>query len=602
MTAEVRSVAAKVSWENQATKTFHSIVKKDGNVLEAVRVVDGAPTVENTFVNLPENMSSEDKRNLFWKMQRGNRCTSIAYQLLSTCVSLNNRGVKLVHNDVAVKNFFMMNAGFDVSDLEDIKLRATDVKTGQKFEIGLYSTEANKRVLLTLPRSVCKLIDLQPPSYDDNSRCKKVAEYLNSDPDQIVNHWWCCFVLENKTMIQVDLCGPGYNLYQYESVGEAEVPVYIVSSPELFVQDFDPRSAHDLSHKLFMTRGCSDSSGLIASLPPGFRPFQTIEKMVLDITPTDQVLKRNDITKFDPLPNEDDVVNSFILRAIQDNCNSTLSVRVNGIKSRPELNGREFRAVSVNKKGRIIVELSNEQTNQKGECVTMAPGKLSFVVQRRLKQWLTLKEMKTAIKRMIAKDKAKLVFDPQDVVVIEGLQNAVKLNDQRGVLIEPANPALSRWVVELELTKERKSIATKNLRLVTKHVPTKDEVSLRKKIEHILSRDPAGRKFYNRVFTTMNVGFTNVTDPEILPVFKRLVKLKIGEVILRNPAQQRHWEVIVKLTKNRAFGGFRELIQRLRTGIDPEEFKKELEKNPAYKTMYDICLNHGIVKFRNAGR
>jgi len=600
MTAEVRSVAAKVSWENQATKTFHSIVKWDGNYLEAVRVVDGAPTVENTFVDLPENMSSDNKRNLFWKVQRANRCCSLAYQFLSICISLNNRGVKLVHNDVAVKNFFMMNTFFDVSDLEDIKLRATDLETGQKFETGLYSTQPNKRDLLTFPRSVCKLLDLQPPNCDDNSRWKKVAEYLNCDPDWIISHWWCCFVLENKTMIQVDLSGPAYNLYHYDCVGEAEVPVYIVSSPELFVQDFDPRSAHEYSHKLWMTRSCSDGSGIIVSLPPEFRPFRTIEKMVLDITPTDQVVKRNDMHGWDPLPNEDDVVNSFILRAIQDNCNSTLIVGVNGIKSRPELNGREFRVVSANKKGRIIVDLSNEQKNQKAECVTMAPGKLSFVVEPILKQWLTLKKMKTAIKTMIAQTKVEHVFDPQDVVVIEGLQNAVKLNGQRGVLIEPANVVMSRWVVELELTKMRKSIATKNLRLVTKHVPTKDEVSLRKKIEQILSRDPAGRKFYIRVFSTMNVGFTNITDPEILPVFRRLVKLKIGEVLLRNPAQQRMWEVIVKLSKNGAFVGFRDLVKRLRAGIDPEEFNEELEKNPAYKTMYDICLKHGILKTRNA--
>ena len=59
------------------------------------------------------------------------------------------------------------------------------------------------------------------------------------------------------------------------------------------------------------------------------------------------------------------------------------------------------------------------------------------------------------------------------------------------------------------------------------------------KIRAYFSSDVQGQIFFARVIQAGNVGLTNVTDPELLPAFRTVVRLRVAEVLMESPAQQR---------------------------------------------------------------
>merc|ERR1712224_624914 len=110
-----------------------------------------------------------------------------------------------------------------------------------------------------------------------------------------------------------------------------------------------------------------------------------------------------------------------------------------------------------------------------------------------------------------------------------------------------------------------KSIKRQNLFLLKQHTPDAGEKASLEQIQAYLHDDPAGQLFYNRVLVSMNMGLTNLTDPTILPAFEKLVGMRLGEVLLQSPPQQRQWEALLRLTKHPSWCEFRELVQKMRS-------------------------------------
>ena len=165
------------------------------------------------------------------------------------CHQLVNRGVILVHDGRRVVNFFAVNGGMDISDLEDIKLKARDPGSKQMYECSLYSTHSNHVHLSTFPHSVCNLLGITADQITD---IKSVADCCEIDVNYFVPHWWVCFTLENHKAVHVDICGTAYNLFHYrKSLSGSEAPVCMTETQELLnsiSQQQEKETPHKTEH------------------------------------------------------------------------------------------------------------------------------------------------------------------------------------------------------------------------------------------------------------------------------------------------------------------------------------------------------------------
>jgi len=604
-----------VSWVLAFFNGNQRVYDKHGADFHIVSVEAGPKSVQKTFRNYPADWTTDCIRNAFWTLERSCGCNTVVAVQLSVCKALVDMGISLVHNGIRVNNFYAVNGGFDISDLEEITVTVTDPEDPKNmFRTGLYSTVPDLAKLASFPDRVCQLLGRASPVGNDDENTRVIADYLKIPIDKYVVHWWCCFVLDNGTMAHMDLCGPAYGMFSYAKRAAAtcgasyddtsnEAPVCIVESPALCVAPLDPSAAERFPHKLQMTRQADDGCGLrMIRLPPTFRPYAH-EKINPEITPTDCMLDRHakDLAGFaDEIKS---IVNQLGRQAIGRSCvpssplrsaSQTMMVRLCHISKRPELNGQSATVLSISG-DRVAVQL------QSGEGIRLLPSTLVFensTTQSR--QLLSLTEMKTSAERLV-NEAGESRLDPGDMVKIEGLQSATQLNGLDAIVVD-SDAEAARYIVRIpSMAGEHKRIRRDNLRLQKRHEADAAEASALQVIRDYLDRDHLGNKFFNRVFMTANIGLTNVTDPEILPAFEKLVQMQVGTLFLKSPSQQRQWEVIVKMTKKQSWGEFREVVQQLRTGtLEPQRFESMLARNAELRHMYEICMTEGILKIRSA--
>lgn len=87
--------------------------------------------------------------------------------------------------------------------------------------------------------------------------------------------------------------------------------------------------------------------------------------------------------------------------------------------------------------------------------------------------------------------------------------------------------------------KEMKQELDDAFRQSTPPAPLKADAKAMNKIRDYFSNDVHGQIFFARVIQAGNVGLTNVTDPELLPAFRTVVRLRVAEVLIASSAQQR---------------------------------------------------------------
>lgn len=107
-------------------------------------------------------------------------------------------------------------------------------------------------------------------------------------------------------------------------------------------------------------------------------------------------------------------------------------------------------------------------------------------------------------------------------------------------------------------------------------------------------KDPDGHKCYSRVIAPKNAGLTNLTDPDLLPALRKMVRLRLAD----SPEQQRQWETILRLSERKHFPEFRSMLQQLRSGVKGRRLPGLLAQNPDFQEMFDVCLSEGILKPR----
>ena len=154
MSVDIRDIAAEVSWASETEIKSHTVFDVVDDGFHAVKSQPGAPTVDNTFRNYPTEWTDDKKRNMFWKLRRDHQCDYLSVRLLATCFDLCKRGIKLVYDNITVDNFFVMNGGIDVSDLEVFTISAKDHKNGKLFKTGLYSTSKHKGEISGFPLKI----------------------------------------------------------------------------------------------------------------------------------------------------------------------------------------------------------------------------------------------------------------------------------------------------------------------------------------------------------------------------------------------------------------------------------------------------------------
>eukprot|EP00928_Gymnodinium_smaydae_P020540 TRINITY_DN17939_c0_g1_i1.p1 TRINITY_DN17939_c0_g1~~TRINITY_DN17939_c0_g1_i1.p1 ORF type:complete len:646 (+),score=113.03 TRINITY_DN17939_c0_g1_i1:93-1940(+) len=609
---EIGDVAAEVSWMRAAAKSSHAVYETNGTEFRFVKQEANHPTVENTFAETPASCSRQHLRDSFWKLERSYDCNNIVAWLLSTCASLLERGIVLTHNGISVTNFFAVNGAFDTAALDDVRLVVVDPDSPEVVHnLGIYSTVPNHRKLAELPDRICYLLG-RGSEYQDHewAAAEKRAQHLKIPLERYVEHWWACFVLSDKTMIHVDLCGPAYDLYHYRQCGSCaaadteqmrEAPVYIVTSREVYVGLYPEEVEKLHPHKMQMTRFAVEDGRRLVRLPSEFMPFSH-EKLSPGVTPTDKMLERHqDVLARDAHP-LGVVLDRLVLQLLSKSCkeknNMTWMVELQGILSKPHLNGELAKVIDVYE-DRVAVSVGTNDN------IRVLPSKLKLAGEKAVKvdkQVRTLSDMKETARQHL-QEAEEAMLCPGDTVKLCGLQSSHHLNGVEGVVVERCHDTedihKERFVVALHSAKGvNKKIMRKNLTLVKSRQIDDEERSSLSAINTYFCDDAIGNKFYNHVLVSGNVGITSLTEPEILPAFEKLVHMKIGEVLMKSPAQQRQWEVILELTKRPRWTQFREFVQRLRSGLSPREAQDQLKDNEL-KEMMDICVQAEILKARH---
>ncbi|CAE7496387.1 Creg1 [Symbiodinium sp. CCMP2592] len=175
------------------------------------------------------------------------------------------------------------------------------------------------------------------------------------------------------------------------------------------------------------------------------------------------------------------------------------------------------------------------------------------------------------------------------VMVVED-RVAVALETGEKIKLLPSKLKFDSGTARQCLTlKEMKQELDDACRESTPPAPLKADAKAMNRIRAYFSNDAHGQIFFARVIQAGNVGLTNVTDPELLPAFRTVVRLRVAQVLMGSPAQQRQWESILRLSERKEFPEFRQLILTLRGGLGPEEFVKRLAEKPAFEEMYEVA-------------
>eukprot|EP00435_Cladocopium_sp_Y103_P002045 s854_g1.t1 len=269
------------------------------------------------------------------------------------------------------------------------------------------------------------------------------------------------------------------------------------------------------------------------------------------------------------------LVQRAISDGLEDGRPGHLTVTLKGIVKRPQLNGCHARVICV-VDGRVGVELES------GEKIQVLPEKL-IATSHPKSQFLTLEEMTSYIK---AEEQRYIdqMLEPGDIVRFHSLTRSGYLNGSEGIVVE-ALPRTgehdeSRYVVEVKTDGKLKQVWRKNLNLQQKKVASQSETARYQEIVQYLTQDPLGQMFNERVVRAESFTFSNLTDPELLPAFERLVEMRMAECFLKIPSHQRKWEAILRLSKNPHFQDFRtQVLLRLRGGTTDAELFELFESN-----------------------
>ena len=506
------------------------------------------------------------------------------------------RGVTLVHEGSKVTNIIACNGIADLTGLKRYRLKAQDPKTKKVYEVGNYSTKFNKRKLSHFPDSVCMLLQ-RGDSVDDESHenFQSIADSLKLDVNDLFPHWWSCFILQNKQAVHVDLCGPAYDLFHYkESISGPIAPVYMVELLASHINNLPPHFYEKYPHKFHLSNLDLDSNRII-KFPDEFRGFRFHNETILEVTPLDAYLEKR---KHEPLFNNQSIENIAVLYSLRNSIENgeKIYVKVNNIVQRGELNGQILPVCGVTM-DRVAVQAKN------GSNVGLKTEKIT--IEGSCKQVVTLKEMREIINRTeetTQKEYMGKFFDVGDSVVIRNLTSNVDLNGQRGTIVENRAASMNqilnddRFVVELFKAKKKCSIKRQNLELVRKvSVSKKSE----KRIAEFLSKDPLGMEFYRRVIVSSNFGLTNLTEPDLLPAFEKLVKLGFGKNLLKSETLQTNFEHVLEVSRMSKFKEFRIALQCIRKGVTPEQHKRLMDGKPEFEAIMEKCNEYGILKWRS---
>ena len=458
-----------------------------------------------------------------------------------------------------------------------------DPQTKKEYEVGNYSTAFNKQKYSHFPDSVRMLL---------HSGCFEIRF------KRLVPYWWSCFILENKQAIHVDLCGPAYDLFHYrKSISGPIAPVYMVELLASHIKALPPPVHEKYPHKFQLSNQDMDNDKII-KFPDEFRAFRFHNESILEVTPLDAFLeKRKDEPLFVHQSIEDIVILYSLRNSIENG--EKIYVKLKNIIQRGELNGQILPVCAVIM-DRVAVRAKN------GSNIGLKTEKIT--IEGSCKQVITLKEMRKIINHREEtgmKEFMEKFFDLGDTVIIQNLTGNLDLNGQRGTIVENRAASMNqrlnddRFVVELFKTKKKCIVKRQNLELVRKVKVNKKKEKL---VAEFLSKDPLGMEFYTRAIVSSNFGLTNLTEPDLLPAFEKLVKLGFGKNFLQSETLQTNFERVLEISRMSKFSEFRIALQCIRKGVTPEQYKKLMDGKPEFEAIMAKCYEYGILKPRRTTR
>eukprot|EP00435_Cladocopium_sp_Y103_P000362 s162_g1.t1 len=590
LAVDIRTIAAEASWTYLQLRDTHPVYTTAPGGLKIVEWRPGAPSLANFIV---DSLACDDE-NLFWKLNRADDCQGIATAFLSICACLAKRGLTLVFDGTPVANFYAVNGPINSTSVNETHISLDDPKTQKTYTLDLLTTLRKRKQLASLPTSLRRLFE--DPRYAiseaEITNAEKVAKYLEIPEDRYVMHWWGCFELEDQRMVHIDLCGPAYGLFDYETtIAGNRAPVFAVVTEQLFLKPHPNQK--DYAHKFHMTPCGKKNPARCTRLPAAFPPFAQ-EKINLEVTPVNVMQEKLGC----PQRLQEELPATLVRKAISGSLEHgqarTLEVRLQHIVKRPGLDGCQARIICI-VDDRVGVELES------GEKIQVLPDKLTSVGPFR-SQLMTLEEMTGSLKDEEQRHLDQML-EPGDTVSFQGLSRSGYLNGCEGIIVEGKPADLSgavRYVVKVKSSGELKHVRRKNLHLQQKKVLSQSEEAHIQAINQYLTQDPLGAIFFQRVITAGSFGLTNMTDPELLPALEKLVKMKMPEIWLSSPPMQRKWEAAVRLSKREHFQDFRrQVLQHFRSGIRPDELTELLENHPGFADLYAECLSQGFLSQRS---
>ena len=581
---DIRTIAAEVSWKYLEVREIHPVYNTMLGGFKIGGFRQGAPSPESFIV---DSLACDDE-DLFWKLNRACDCQGVSTAFLDVCACLAKQGLTLIFKDSIVTNFYAVNGPINSTSVNDTQLSVDDPATHQTYTMDLLATLKHHQQLASFPISVQKRFTDSPlmNSEAEIENAKEVAKYLGIPEEGYLMHWWSCFELDDQSMVHFDLCGPAYGKYEYErTIAGKRSPVFLVEMEQVVLR---PHPSKDYAHKFTMTHMGTKTPGRSVPLPVGFLPFAQ-EKVNLEVSPLDVMQKRIGCPQGLQSELAAALVHRAISEALREGQPEDLKVTLRGIVKRPQLNGCHVCIICI-ADDRVGVELES------GEKIQVLPEKL--VVTSPRSQFLTLEEMTRYIQEEDQRHYDQALA-PGDIVSFHGLTSGGYLNGREGIVVEgiphTGEGGEARYVVKV--SGELKKVRRKNLNLQQRKVESQSEIAQEHEILRYLTEDPLGSMFYQRVVQAGSMGISNLTDPELLPAFQKLVEMKMPETFFKSPPVQRQWEAILCLSKKPHFQDFRtQVLQRFRGRMtDPAELSRLLESKPVFADFYSQCISQGFL-------
>ena len=589
LSVDIRTIAAEASWECLQLRSVHPVYETTTDGFKIVKWCRGAPSPKNFIV---DSMVCKDE-DLFWKLNRAYDCHGISTVFLCVCECLSRQGFNLVFDGASVTNFYAVNGLMDPASVCEVKISVDDPETNRVFKMDLLSTLAQRMHLASASLSVLKMFD-DPEHKISKAEIENAIKngiYLGIPVNKNVMHWWSCFELENQNMVHFDLCGPAYGLYDYKrTVDGKHSPVFTVVTGQVQLQ---PHTNPNYAHKFTMTHLGKKDRHRVVRFPAEYPPFSLQEKISLEATPVEVMRERIGC----PEALQEQLAAALVQHVISEALTrqqGPLCFKLHGIAKRPSLNGCQVRAICVDT-GRVGVELES------GEKIKVLPGKLTMANAR--SQLLTLEEMNRVIKEEEQRS-VDQYLKPGDFVCFEGLERSGYLNGCQGVVVEEVPHTDSgsgfQYVVQVQSTGEKKRVKRQNLKLQREKVDSQAETDHKEAILQYLTRDPIGMEFFRRVWHARSFGISNLTDPELLPAFEKMVEMKAAATLLNSPPAQRQWEETLRLSNKPRFQEFRtKVLQPMRSGMSSQELLEIFQSNPEFAVFYDECKSSGLLLRRS---